>query len=488
MGMINNMVQFKMLSMFDGNTDNTTMICMAMLYVAYKYIKANYEELKIIFNISRKKYIYHLKLIYILPGSYTPGKIERNIINEAIFFDLHQHKADYDIPEYDILSSDFREELYIYIPDHNRFTTIKLPFDKYNLYLNNVTSSDNDDGGSADKPMKDRITFKFELYSYDSMDHLDRYIKLCQSKYKEHKEKELNKDTLIYRHIKDSRDDGELVYNKSIFSTNKTFSNLILDSNLKKQIMNGLDNFHNKPEIYKKYGSPHKLGILLYGPPGTGKTSVIKAVIQYARQLCEMCHVFDIDLSKISSKEEANNIFLSDELKGNILVLEEFDQASCVKMRKEKVKQEIESKMHPIDMDKLSKMDKDAIIKNLKLFQDIGQLGPCNKSSTSSLSVEDFLKIFDGIHEMTDVIFLATTNHIEDIDPAVLRRFDIKIKLDYHSENLVKEQLELYYGEKVLPPIILPHNVMTGCQVEQICKSCSGMKDAISEIHMAYLH
>jgi hypothetical protein len=29
---------------------------------------------------------------------------------------------------------------------------------------------------------------------------------------------------------------------------------------------------------------------------------------------------------------------------------------------------------------------------------------------------------------------------------------------------------------------------MTGCQVEQICKSCSGMKDAISEIHMAYLH
>ena len=134
------------------------------------------------------------------------------------------------------------------------------------------------------------------------MDHLDNYIKVCQENYKAHQIAEQNKETQIYRHVKDG-EDSEANYNGSLFSTNKTFQNLILEKKHKDKIMSGIENYFTKPDMYKKYGTPHKLGILLYGPPGTGKTSVIKAAIQHARSFNEICHVYDIDLSQLSSKE-----------------------------------------------------------------------------------------------------------------------------------------------------------------------------------------
>ena len=39
----------------------------------------------------KKRYVYHLELIYIYPGTYSPGKL--NEINEAIF-DLQKNKND----------------------------------------------------------------------------------------------------------------------------------------------------------------------------------------------------------------------------------------------------------------------------------------------------------------------------------------------------------------------------------------------------------
>jgi SpoVK/Ycf46/Vps4 family AAA+-type ATPase len=479
--MMTNMIQLKIFSMMNDNIDFSRMFIVGFCYFAYKLFKDYQNEILNYFSLTKKKYVYHLKLIYVLPSSYIPGKIEKNIINEAIFFDLEQNKTKYDVPQYNILSSDFREEMYVYVPDHGRFETISFTFDKSMIYLKNVTSNENDES-TSDKKTKERVTFKFELYSYDSMDHLDKYIEVCQENYKAHKISEENKETQIYRHVKENgNDDSEANYSGSLFSTNKSFKNLILDEKPKNKIMNGLENYFTKPEMYEKYGTPHKLGILLYGPPGTGKTSVIKAAIQHARSFNEICHVFDIDLSKLSSKEEANSIFLSNTMRGNIIVLEEFDQANCVKKRKDKVEVKRTTPNKQFDMTKISKMEKDDIIENFKMFQEMGHMGPNNKND-SKLSVEDFLKIFDGIHELTDVIFFATTNHIEDIDPAVLRRFDIKVELQYHSSSLIKQQLELYYDKTVAPVIILPNNIMTGCQIEQICKSCSNLEDAVKDI------
>ena len=106
---------------------------------------------------------------------------------------------------------------------------------------------------------------------------------------------------------------------------------------------------------------------------------------------------------------------------------------------------------------------------------------------TSKFKVEDFLKIFDGIQELNNVIYFATTNHIENIDPAVLRRFDMNIELSYQTSELIKEQLELYYDTTIKSNIKLPNNLMSGCQVEQICKNTDSIDTAISNIQERYL-
>jgi hypothetical protein len=466
--------------MFNDNMDLSTLFYMGVAYFVYKYGMIYSSEILHYIGAVEKKYMYRLKIIYVLPGHYMPGKIENNLINESIFHDLHENKEKYDIPEYYILSSDYMENVYVYIPDHNRIAPISFTFGKSKIYLRNVSSDENID--VSDKVRKDKITFKFELYSHEGMGHLDAYISHCQTMFEAHQISVKNKCPQIFRHVKDNNEDGSPTYICTNYSSNKTFDNLILDDTIKQSLMGAIENYYTKPEMFKKYGSPHKLGILLYGPPGTGKTSVIKAVIEHSRSFSEICHVYDIDISKLTSKEEANRIFLSDELHGNVVVMEEFDQASCVKKRKPSTKDlSSTDKSFDFDMEKLAKMDKDELLKSFNKMGNVKNFGPSN-SSSKELSVEDLLRIFDGVHEMTDVIFIATTNHIEDIDPAVLRRFDLKLELQYHSSSLIKQQLELYYDKVVAPVIILPNNIMTGCQIEQICKSFSTLESAIKEI------
>jgi len=143
-------------------------------------------------------------------------------------------------------------------------------------------------------------------------------------------------------------------------------------------------------QLYKDIGVTYKLGILLYGIPGTGKTSLCKAI---ASELNYDLHI--ISLNSYENEEEL--ITRVTRVKKNSVIL--FEDIDC--------------------------------------YQDIVQDRTENTKNSRGINLSTLLNIFDGIISPEGIIFVATTNHIDRIDNALLRngRFDIKIAL----ENFQKE-------------------------------------------------
>ncbi|GAB7355805.1 hypothetical protein MBLNU459_g6481t1 [Dothideomycetes sp. NU459] len=65
------------------------------------------------------------------------------------------------------------------------------------------------------------------------------------------------------------------------------WSNVILDAEMKKQLIDDVNNFFDGRETYQKLKVPWKRGAIYYGPPGNGKTISIKAMMHslYKREL-----------------------------------------------------------------------------------------------------------------------------------------------------------------------------------------------------------
>ena len=289
-----------------------------------------------------------------------------------------------------IYDSECGDESYIYVPDHNEFSCIEFIFEKYRMKIKNLSVSDNEESTSTTTTkVKETTTYTYELQSFGPSGHMDKYISYIKDEYNKYIDIQTNKEALIFRL---TPSENKMRFNSTTFSTNKRIkNNIFINKEVKKTIIDSVDTYFTKPEIYTKFGTPHKLGILLYGPPGTGKTSVVKAIIDYVRKY-KLCHIYDIDLTTINSNEQALNIFLGDQIRNNILVLEEFDRANCVKNRKKTSTENKTSQSSMINIDEFSKMEKDDMLKQIKLFEDSIKQGPNNSSSNNTFCVEDFLK------------------------------------------------------------------------------------------------
>lgn len=171
-------------------------------------------------------------------------------------------------------------------------------------------------------------------------------------------------------------DQGEWSKSEELFEAIKaaSFDNLILPGALKEEIQTDLRNFFASREVYEKYGVPWKRGVILIGPPGNGKTHTVKALVNLLRQPCLYVKSFK---SQYGTEQEA--------------------------MR--------------------------------RVFQRARQTTPCLVVLEDVDSLIDgknrsfFLNELDGFAVNTGVVVVATTNHPERLDPAILdrpSRFDRK--------------------------------------------------------------
>jgi hypothetical protein len=153
-----------------------------------------------------------------------------------------------------------------------------------------------------------------------------------------------------------------------------TFDSLILRGHLKEEIRDDVHRFFAAKATYEEYGIPWKRGILLVGPPGNGKTLTVKALVNSVSVPC----LYVKNFRAPHGVDEINIRSVFDRARRMapcVLVLEDLD----------------------------------------------AQLTPQNRSF--------FLNELDGFALNHGILTLATTNHPERLDPAILdrpSRFDRK--------------------------------------------------------------
>ena len=111
--------------------------------------------------------------------------------------------------------------------------------------------------------------------------------------------------------------------------------------------------------------------------------------------------------------------------------------------------------------------------------------------SSNELTLGTLLNLFDGIDSSEGTIIIATTNHINKIDPALIRpgRMDIHIELQKCSKIITLQLLEHFYEidydilfEKYSSKIV--EYKYSPAEINQICfKNRANIDDCINELY-----
>lgn len=161
----------------------------------------------------------------------------------------------------------------------------------------------------------------------------------------------------------------------------RSFDTLFFSDNAIEDIKDHLAQFKKSENVFKSRNLLYKTGILLYGTPGTGKSSLASAIARHLN-----CSLVTIDMSSfhlLNIDEVTASINADDDQ--YVILLEEID-----------------------------------II--------MGSRDEENATAADKQIINKLLQFLDSAQSPTNVVFIATTNHLDRLDPAIIRagRFNLQ--------------------------------------------------------------
>jgi len=184
----------------------------------------------------------------------------------------------------------------------------------------------------------------------------------------------------------------------------RKLESVVLPNSLKDDIITDVEQFLAKDtkDWYNKHGIPYKRSYIFYGPPGTGKTSFIQALAgAYGRHVCFL---------------QPNNPKFTDDI-----------FKSCLQKAPEK---------------------------SIIVLEDIDALFNNRHSMNRScpLTFTGLLNGLDGIGNAVGQLFILSTNHLERLDPALIRsgRVDRKFEFSHCTDEALQLMFQRFYPETKL--------------------------------------
>jgi mitochondrial chaperone BCS1 len=183
----------------------------------------------------------------------------------------------------------------------------------------------------------------------------------------------------------------------------RPLGSVILDEGVKDGIVADVKDFLERQQWYVDRGIPYRRGYLLYGPPGSGKSSFIQALAGELDYSVAM-----INLSEMGMTDDKLAYLLTKLPKRSILLLEDADAAF------------------------VNRRQRDA-----------------DGYSGATVTFSGLLNALDGVAAGEERIAFLTTNHVDRLDPALIRpgRVDMMVRIGEATRYQAAQMWNRFYGD-----------------------------------------
>jgi mitochondrial chaperone BCS1 len=183
----------------------------------------------------------------------------------------------------------------------------------------------------------------------------------------------------------------------------RPIDSVVLDEGVKESIVADVKDFLERQKWYVDRGIPYRRGYLLFGPPGSGKSSFIQSLAGHLDYSVAM-----VNLSEMGMTDDKLAFLLTKLPPRSILLLE----------------------------------DADAAFVNRKQREADGYSG-------ASVTFSGLLNALDGVAAGEERIAFLTTNHIDRLDPALIRpgRVDMMTRIGEATRYQAAMMWDRFYGD-----------------------------------------